>query len=106
VIAHGLSSPWPGFNSQPWRSISRDFSLADRTLPIRPEPAWQKIAQSPLKDHHTTCGQRGGRPKFNHGQTMADKKRDSGIAGKSTGLATVASLVQILVVVAPLNRMG
>jgi len=25
--------------------------------------------------HYTTCGQRGGRPKFNHGQTMADKKK-------------------------------
>jgi len=26
------------------------FSLADRTLPTRPEPAWQKMAQSPLND--------------------------------------------------------
>ena len=44
--------PWPGFNSQPRRSISRDFSLADRTLPTHPEPAWQNMAQSqsPLKD--------------------------------------------------------
>jgi len=32
------------------RSISRDFSLADHTLPTRPEPAWQKMAQSPLND--------------------------------------------------------
>jgi len=24
--------------------------LTDRTLPTRPEPAWQKMAQSPLKD--------------------------------------------------------
>jgi len=47
-IAHCLSSPWPGFNSQPRRSISRDFSLTDRTLPTRPEPAWYKMAQSPL----------------------------------------------------------
>jgi len=38
------------FNSQPRRSISRDFSLADHTLPTRPEPAWQKMAQSPLND--------------------------------------------------------
>jgi len=29
-------------------SISRDFSLADHTLPSCPEPAWQKMAQSPL----------------------------------------------------------
>jgi len=28
----------------------KDFSLADRTLPTRPEPAWQKMAQSPLND--------------------------------------------------------
>jgi len=27
-----------------------DFSLADHTLPTRPEPAWQKMAQSPLND--------------------------------------------------------
>jgi len=36
------------FNSWPWRSISRDFPLADYTLPTHPEPAWQKMAQSPL----------------------------------------------------------
>jgi len=24
--------------------------MADRTLPTRPEPAWQKMAQSPLND--------------------------------------------------------
>jgi len=27
-----------------------DFSLADRTLPTRPEPACRKMAQSPLTD--------------------------------------------------------
>jgi len=37
-------------SSHPRRSISRDFSLADHTLPTRPEPAWQKMAQSPLND--------------------------------------------------------
>jgi len=47
-ISHCLSSPWPGFHSRPWRSISRDFSLADHTLPTRPEPARQKMAQSLL----------------------------------------------------------
>ena len=40
--------PWPGFNSQLCRSILRVFPLADHTLPTRPEPAWQKIAQSAL----------------------------------------------------------
>jgi len=27
-----------------------DFFLADHTPPTRPEPAWQKMAQSPLND--------------------------------------------------------
>jgi len=27
-----------------------DISLADGTLPTHPEPAWQKMAQSPLND--------------------------------------------------------
>jgi len=45
-----LSSPWPGFSSQPQRSISRDFSQADHTLPTHPEPVWQKMAQSALND--------------------------------------------------------
>jgi len=46
--SHCLSSPWPGFNSRPWRSISRDFCLACHNLSTRPEPARQKIVQSPL----------------------------------------------------------
>jgi len=25
--------------------------------------------------HHTTCGNRGGRPKSNHGQTMAERNK-------------------------------
>jgi len=72
-----LSSPWPlrGFNSRTWQSFSSDFSLADHTLPTRPEPAWQKMAQSPPQWHHTTCRHRGGRPKSNHGQTMAEAKQ-------------------------------
>jgi len=43
-----LSSPWPGFNFQPWRSISRNISLADHTQPTCPEPAWQEMAPSPF----------------------------------------------------------
>jgi len=42
--------PVAGFNSEPWQSILRDFSLAVHTLPTHPEPAWQKMAQSPLND--------------------------------------------------------
>jgi len=47
-MSYCLSSPWPGFNYRPWRSILGDFSLADHTLPTRHEPASQKMAQSPL----------------------------------------------------------
>ena len=36
--------------TQPRPSSSRDFSLADHTLLTRPEPAWYKMAQSPLND--------------------------------------------------------
>jgi len=39
---YGRGGVWPR------RSISREFSLADHTLPVRPEPAIQKVAQSPL----------------------------------------------------------
>jgi len=28
----------------------KGFFPADRTLPTRPEPGWQKMAQSPLND--------------------------------------------------------
>ena len=45
-----LFSSWSGVNSRPWQIISRNFSLADHTLIIRPEPAWQKMAQPPLND--------------------------------------------------------
>jgi len=41
-------SEWPGFNSRPCQSLSKDFSLADHTSPSRPEPAWQKMTQSPF----------------------------------------------------------
>jgi len=43
-------------------------------------PSWANVAENGLiapQWHHTTCGQRGGRPKFNHGQTMADRKTSS-----------------------------
>jgi len=66
-------SPWPGLNFQLWWSISRDLSLADHTLPTCPEPACQKWLNSPstAPHRHTTWGHWGGRPKSNHGQTMA-----------------------------------
>jgi len=40
-------------------------------------PCWASVAENGSISpqwHHTTCGQRGGRPKFNQGQTMGDKK--------------------------------
>jgi len=41
----------------PWASVAENGSIS---------PQW----------HHTTCGQRGGRPKSNHGQIMADRKKN------------------------------
>jgi len=32
----------------------KGLSLADRTLPTRPEPAWQEMAQSPLMAPYNT----------------------------------------------------
>ena len=43
-----LSSSWSGFYSRLRWSISRDASLCEHTLPIRSEPVWQKMAESPL----------------------------------------------------------
>lgn len=67
IKSHYLSSTWPGswllseawikltvlslhpwFNSQPWRSNSRDVSLVNHTLPTCPDSAWQKMAWSHL----------------------------------------------------------
>jgi len=67
-VRMNISSPWPGFNSQP-----RDFSLADHTLR-------QLVAENGSISpqwHHPTSGQRGGRPKFSHGQTMAQIKKSN-----------------------------
>ena len=36
----------------------KGFSLADRTLRTRPEPAWQKMAQSPLNELPSLWGTR------------------------------------------------
>jgi len=41
-------------------------------------PSWASMAENgsiSTQWHHTTCGQRGGRPKSNHRQTMADRKK-------------------------------
>jgi len=67
IVAQWNSSLWPGFNSQPRRSISRDFSLADHNLSSPAEPVGQKMAQSLLNDTNNTCGQLGGRPRSRHG---------------------------------------
>jgi len=40
--------------------------------------SWASVAENgsiSSQWHHTTCGQRGGRPKFNNGQKMASKKK-------------------------------
>ena len=36
----------------------KGFSLADRSLRTRPEPAWQKMAQSPLNELPSLWGTR------------------------------------------------
>ena len=43
-VSSCLLSQWPWFNSQPWRSISREFFLVDQTLATCPESEWQKMA--------------------------------------------------------------
>jgi len=63
-------SPLRGPGSDPGHGggILRDFSLADHTLPTRSEPAWQKMAQSPLNGiTQTVYGHQGGKVKSNHG---------------------------------------
>jgi len=72
---HGLSCPMclcshsllSRFNTQPWQSISMVFSMADHTLPTRPEPVWQKIDQSPLNGTTQTVDieEEGLRPTVN-----------------------------------------
>jgi len=41
-------------------------------------PSWTSVAENGSISpqwHHTTCGQLGGRPKSNHGQMIADRKK-------------------------------
>ena len=59
---------------------SLSATLADHTLPTRPKPAWQNMAEHgsiSSQWHHTTCGHRGGRPTSNHGHTMAEFKENN-----------------------------
>ena len=63
--------------------------------------SWASVAENgsiSLQWHHTTRGQRGGRPKSNHGQTMADRKKmlEARIAQlvKSPNLQSYRSQVQ------------
>ena len=80
---------WSGYLQGTWVSTSRGFSLADHTLPTHPEPPWQNIAQPPL--HGTT--QRGGKPKFNHGQSTAHRKFLSGsLIGSEPNIPVVVSI--------------
>jgi len=47
----GLFPGWSHSTNPSWASVAENGSIS---------PQW----------HHTTCGQRGGRPKSNHGQTI------------------------------------
>jgi len=64
---------------QPWRSISRDFTFADYTLPIRPELAWQKMAQSPLNGttQPVDIEEEGRSPTMNRRQLNKSQGSDS-----------------------------
>ena len=42
-------SPRPGFNFRPWRSISRDFSLADRVCCLTQFREYHKSGVAPLE---------------------------------------------------------
>jgi len=53
-------------------------------------PSWASVAENGSISpqwHHTTCGQRGGRPKSNHGQTMADRKKSAGLLYSTKSMA-------------------
>ena len=76
-LAYCQSSLWPESNSQPRRSISGDFFPG---WSHSANLSWASVAESGSISppwHHTTCGQRGGRPKSNHGLTMADRNKTS-----------------------------
>jgi len=56
----------------------RDFALADHTLPTRPKPAWQQMAQSPLKGTaQPVDSEEGGLPLITDRQCMAEMKRNA-----------------------------
>jgi len=52
----------------------KKFSLADHTLPTRPEPAWQKMAQSPVSGTTHNSGTWKSKANSNHEQTMIEIK--------------------------------
>jgi len=63
-------------------------------------PSWASVAENGSISpqwHQTTCGQRGERPKFNFGQTMADrrkKKKKNKLKPYLSGLCTRPSILQ------------
>jgi len=60
-------------------------------------PSWASVAEngsiSPQRNH-ATCGQRGGRPKFNHGQTIADRKK-SGVCNSANSLISLETELMV-----------
>jgi len=65
---HGL-----GFNSRPWQSISKYFSLTDHTLSTNSEPAWRKNCLISRQRYYTTRVHRGKRLTSNYRQIIAEK---------------------------------
>jgi len=64
-VSHCLSSPGPGFNSQP-RIVPWSIALCQPILSQR-DRNWLNLPSMASRNH----GHRGVRPKSNHGQTMA-----------------------------------
>jgi len=72
-------SQWAWLYSQSWSSISKDFSLADDTLPACAGPAWQKMTLPPMATHNLWRSRRKAyaQPRC---QTIAEKERKMGYA--------------------------
>ena len=68
-----MSSLWPGSIPSHEGVFQRIFPLGDHTLTTCPEPCYKNGSIS-SQWHHKTLGDRAGRTKPNHGQTMAEKR--------------------------------
>jgi len=70
-VFQGIFPNWSHSANPSWASVTENGAIS---------PQW----------HHTACGQLGGRPNFNYGQTMAGKKCTTSIAHAKTNLRLVS----------------